>query len=88
MLKFKIHNLEGFLEVVNSCRGPVDLYGPGKREGDLRGNRVVQRELWDVFRANRGEVEVWLYVTDPKDYLSVVHFYTAENWWRSGSESA
>ena len=75
-------------QIVNSCRGPVDLYGPGKADGDLRGNRVVQRELWDVFRANRGEVELWLYVPGPRDYLSVVHFYTAENWWRSGSETA
>ena len=78
MMKLRILNMNGFLEVVNACRGAVYVVAAGGQKRDIRGNAVFQRYLLGEHRRGGGSLCLTLDVPQPSDYMDVVCWYIGE----------
>ena len=56
MMKLRILNMNGFLDVVNACRGAVYVVAAGGQKRDIRGNAVFQRYLLGEHRRGGGSL--------------------------------
>ena len=77
MMKLRILNMNGFLDVVNACRGAVYVVAAGGQKRDIRGNAVFQRYLLGEHRRG-GSLCLTLDVPQPSDYMDVVCWYIGE----------
>ena len=75
MMKLRILNMNGFLDVVNACRGAVYVVAAGGQKRDIRGNAVFQRYLLGEHRRGGGSLCLTLDVPQPSDYMDVVCWY-------------
>ena len=78
MMKLRILNMNGFLDVVNACRGAVYVVAAGGQKRDIRGNAVFQRYLLGEHRRGGGSLCLTLDVPQPLDYMDVVCWYIGE----------
>ena len=78
MMKLRILNMNGFLDVVNACRGAVYVVAVGGQKRDIRGNAVFQRYLLGEHRRGGGSLCLTLDVPQPSDYMDVVCWYIGE----------
>ena len=78
MMKLRILNMNGFLDVVNACRGAVYVVAAGGQKRDIRGNAVFQRYLLGEYRRGGGSLCLTLDVPQPSDYMDVVCWYIGE----------
>ena len=78
MMKLRILNMNGFLDVVNACRGAVYVVAAGGQKRDIRGNAVFQRYLLGEHRRGGGSLCLTLDVPQPSDYMAVVGWYIGE----------
>lgn len=78
MMKLRILNMNGFLDVVNACRGAVYVVAAGGQKRDIRGNAVFQRYLLGEHRRGGGSLCLTLDVPQPSDYMDVVYWYIGE----------
>ena len=78
MMKLRILNMNGFLDVVNACRGAVYVVAAGGQKRDIRGNAVFQRYLLGDHRRGGGSLCLTLDVPQPSDYMDVVCWYIGE----------
>ena len=78
MMKLRILNMNGFLDVVNACRGAVYVVAAGGQKRDIRGNAVFQRYLQGEHRRGGGSLCLTLDVPQPSDYMDVVCWYIGE----------
>ena len=78
MMKLRILNMNGFLDVVNACRGAVYVVAAGGQKRDIRGNAVFQRYLLGEHRRSGGSLCLTLDVPQPSDYMDVVCWYIGE----------
>ncbi len=78
MMKLRILNMNGFLDVVNACRGAVYVVAAGGQKRDIRGNAVFQRYLLGEHRRGGGSLCLTLDVPQPSDYMDVVCWYIGE----------
>ena len=78
MVKLRILNMNGFLDVVNSGRGAVYVVAAGGQKRDIRGNAVFQRYLLGEHRRGGGSLCLTLDIPQPSDYMDVVCWYIGE----------
>lgn len=78
MMKLRILNMNGFLDVVNACCGAVYVVAAGGQKRDIRGNAVFQRYLLGEHRRGGGSLCLTLDVPQPSDYMDVVCWYIGE----------
>lgn len=78
MMKLRILNMNGFLDVVNACRGAVYVVAAGGQKRDIRSNAVFQRYLLGEHRRGGGSLCLTLDVPQPSDYMDVVCWYIGE----------
>lgn len=78
MMKLNILNLEGFLDVVNSCEGAVYQIGPDGARTDIRRAWQLQDGLRAQHRQNRGALPITVVIPNGRDYLRVVSYYAGD----------
>lgn len=78
MMKLRILNMNGFLDVVNAGRGAVYVVAAGGQKRDIRGNAVFQRYLLGEHRRGGGSLCLTLDVPRPSDYMDMVCWYIGE----------
>lgn len=75
MVKFNILNMESFLQMVNACRGMVNLlYADGRKE-NINGQYEAQGRLLERFRENGNFLRIVLDIPDAGDYMNLVTYY-------------
>lgn len=78
MMKLKILNLDGFLETIGRCRGPVYQVGPDGSRTDLCRSASLQDALRARYCRDRGELSITLVVPDGHDFFRIVAYYTGD----------
>jgi len=74
MMKLKILNLDGFLETIGRCRGPVYQVGPDGSRTDLCRSASLRAR----YRRDRGELSITLVVPDGHDFFRIVAYYAGD----------
>lgn len=78
MMKLKILSLDGFLETIGRCRGPVYQVGPDGSRTDLCRFASLQDALRARYRRDRGELSITLVVPDGHDFFRIVAYYAGD----------
>ena len=75
-MKLNLHilNLKSFLQMLQTCTGPVELTLPDGREQTYRDTPAVQETLRHSFAASKKDLPLAVAVHTPRDYFSVVSY--------------
>lgn len=71
MVKLNIFNIEGFLNEVNTCGGPVELHSSDGTVIDIRQNPAAQNRLRQVHQTCSS---LTLDISRKADYMNLVLF--------------
>lgn len=77
MVRMNILNIEGFLQAVNECRGPVRLV-EGEAGADICRSAGWQQTLRRRHRDNGGRLPLCLELPVPQDYMRLVCYYAGD----------
>ena len=77
IVSMTVFHLEPFLQAVNDCTGSVWLLGNQPAKADLHGSPALQQTLRGRHSANGNYSKLALDIQQPRDYLSLVQFYTS-----------
>ncbi len=78
MLKFKILDMNNFLNTVNACKGEVLMRYPEGGKVNIRGQYRIQNILRKQFSENKNCLPIVLECPDSKDYMSLVSYYAGD----------
>lgn len=78
MMKLRILNMKNFLKVVNHCEDEVRVQLPNGRKVNIQGHYAMQEYLLREFNKNNRYLKIILDVVNPKDYLSIISYYTGD----------
>lgn len=74
MVKLNILNLEEFLQVVNGCKGAVNIIQPDGQKEDINKRYDIQQGMWNRYRQNQGRLPLSLDIPNHRDYFSIVYY--------------
>jgi len=73
-----LKNMDGFLQAVNECDGPVNLLGPDGRKENMNQQYGIQNELLQKYKENKNYLRLSLDIPTTKDYMKIVFFSIGE----------
>jgi len=73
-----LKNMNGFLQAVNECDGPINLLGPDGRKENINQQYGIQNELLQKYIENKNYLQLSLDIPTPKDYMKIVFFAIGE----------
>jgi len=68
--------MKGFLQMVNECGGAVNLLHPDGSKENINKQYGIQNELLQKYKENKNYLLLSLDIPTPKDYMSIVSYYT------------
>lgn len=77
VVSMTVFHLTPFLQAVNDCTGSIWLLGAQPSKADLHRNTALQQTLCGRHAANGNYSKLELEIPQPRDYLSLVQFYTS-----------
>lgn len=77
VVSMTVFHLTPFLQAVNDCTGSVWLLDEQGERTDLHRNTALQQTLCGRHAANGNYSKFALNIPQPRDYLSLVQFYTS-----------
>lgn len=75
MVKLNILDMENFLEMVNTCRGAVNLLHSDGRKENINRQDKAQKELLLRFRENGDFLRISLDIPCAWDYMKLISYY-------------
>lgn len=78
MIKLNILNMDNFLQTVNACSDAVNLLYPDGRKENINKHYGLQNELLHQYRENKNLLCLSLEIPAPKDYMSIISYYTGD----------
>lgn len=78
MVKLNVLNMDNFLQTVNSCSDAVNLLYPDGRKENINKQYGIQNELLHKYRENKNCLCLSLDIPSPKDYMSIISYYTGD----------
>ena len=78
MIKLNILDMKNFLQTVNECNNPVHLLYPDGRKENINKQYGIQNQLLQKYRENKNFLCLSLDIPAPKDYMSIVSYYTGD----------
>ncbi|MCP1226498.1 ribonuclease HII [Sebaldella sp. S0638] len=78
IVKLNIFNMENFLQVINECRGAINLLTQGNKRENINGQYGIQNELLKKYKKNKNFLQLSLDIANLKDYTDIVFFTIAD----------
>ncbi len=78
IVKLNIFNMENFLQVINECRGAINLLTQGNKRENINGQYGIQSELLKKYKKNKNFLQLSLDIANLKDYTDIVFFTIAD----------
>ncbi len=70
--------MENFLQVINECRGAINLLTQGNKRENINGQYGIQSELLKKYKKNKNFLQLSLDIANLKDYTDIVFFTIAD----------
>lgn len=78
MMKLNILNVKKFLEIVNMCKGEINMLCTDGKWLNISRQYTFQSDLLKQHKTNKNCLRLTLNIPTPQDYMSIVSYYAGD----------